>query len=192
VPTDVGLIDAVDGSSTRHVSAIDVGAVKAPTIRRSQVTQAITTSRHREVSLSGSRHRCGGQCHPTPSASSGATAWHSSRSCHRAQSVSKPALRRIIGRAQGLGHTVRLMPPAYVKPYVKRHKDDATDAEAIAAKRSISSLEIPSLVGYPSCQVINSGEECSQNWGCVRLVISDDQIDGRRLAFEGTAGHGPR
>jgi transposase len=32
---------------------------------------------------------------------------------------------------QTLGHTVRLMPPAYVKPYVKRHKNDATDAEAI-------------------------------------------------------------
>jgi transposase len=32
---------------------------------------------------------------------------------------------------QGLGHTVRLMPPAYVKPYVKRQKNDATDAEAI-------------------------------------------------------------
>jgi transposase len=30
-----------------------------------------------------------------------------------------------------LGHTVRLMPPAYVKPYVKRHKNDATDAEAL-------------------------------------------------------------
>jgi transposase len=30
-----------------------------------------------------------------------------------------------------LGHTVRLMPPAYVKPYVKRQKNDATDAEAI-------------------------------------------------------------
>ncbi len=30
-----------------------------------------------------------------------------------------------------LGHTVRLMPPAYVKPYVKRHKSDAVDAEAI-------------------------------------------------------------
>src|SRR5262249_34113271 len=26
---------------------------------------------------------------------------------------------------------VRLMPPAYVKPYVKRHKNDAADAEAI-------------------------------------------------------------
>jgi len=28
------------------------------------------------------------------------------------------------------GHTVKLMPPAYVKPYVKRGKNDATDAEA--------------------------------------------------------------
>jgi transposase len=32
---------------------------------------------------------------------------------------------------QALGHKVRLMPPAYVKPYVKRQKNDATDAEAI-------------------------------------------------------------
>jgi transposase len=32
---------------------------------------------------------------------------------------------------QALGHTVRLMPPAYVTPYVKRHKNDAIDAEAI-------------------------------------------------------------
>src|SRR5437588_8773086 len=32
---------------------------------------------------------------------------------------------------QALGHTVRLMPPAYVKPYVKRHRNDVTDAEAI-------------------------------------------------------------
>jgi transposase len=31
-----------------------------------------------------------------------------------------------------LGHAVRLMPPAYVKPYVKRNKTDAADAEAIA------------------------------------------------------------
>src|SRR5829696_6852235 len=32
---------------------------------------------------------------------------------------------------QALGHTAKLMPPAYVKPYVKRHKNDAADAEAI-------------------------------------------------------------
>jgi transposase len=30
-----------------------------------------------------------------------------------------------------LGHRVRLMPPAYVKAYVKRNKNDAADAEAI-------------------------------------------------------------
>ena len=30
-----------------------------------------------------------------------------------------------------LGHTVRIMPANYVKPYVKRNKNDATDAEAI-------------------------------------------------------------
>jgi len=36
-----------------------------------------------------------------------------------------------------LGHEVRLMPPAYVKPFVKRQKNDAADAEAIceAAQR---------------------------------------------------------
>jgi hypothetical protein len=30
-----------------------------------------------------------------------------------------------------LGHEVRLIPPAYVKPFVKRQKNDAIDAEAI-------------------------------------------------------------
>ena len=30
-----------------------------------------------------------------------------------------------------LGHEVRLMPPQYVKAYVKRNKNDAADAEAI-------------------------------------------------------------
>ena len=41
---------------------------------------------------------------------------------------------REIGR---LGHTIRLIPPAYVKPFVKRQKNDAADAEAIceAAQR---------------------------------------------------------
>jgi transposase len=32
---------------------------------------------------------------------------------------------------QALGHRVRLMPPAYVRPYVKRQKNDVADAEAI-------------------------------------------------------------
>lgn len=35
-----------------------------------------------------------------------------------------------------LGHTVRLIPPIYVKPFVKRQKNDAADAEAIAEAAS--------------------------------------------------------
>ena len=38
---------------------------------------------------------------------------------HRAREIAK------------LGHCVKLMPAAYVKPYVKRGKTDAADAEAI-------------------------------------------------------------
>ena len=34
-------------------------------------------------------------------------------------------------RLQALGHTVRLMPPSYVKAYLKRSKNDANDAAAI-------------------------------------------------------------
>lgn len=34
-------------------------------------------------------------------------------------------------KLQGMGHTVRLMAPQFVKPYVKTNKHDAADAEAI-------------------------------------------------------------
>lgn len=37
---------------------------------------------------------------------------------------------------QGLGHEVVLIPPAYTKPYVKRGKNDAVDAEAICEAMS--------------------------------------------------------
>ncbi len=35
-----------------------------------------------------------------------------------------------------LGHEVKLIPPVYVKPFVKRHKNDAADAEAICEAAS--------------------------------------------------------
>lgn len=41
---------------------------------------------------------------------------------------------------QGLGHGVRLLPPQYVKPYVKRGKNDAADAEAICEAMSRPSM----------------------------------------------------
>jgi hypothetical protein len=36
---------------------------------------------------------------------------------------------------QALGHTVRLMPPAYVKPYVKRQKNDMADGRPSRPQR---------------------------------------------------------
>lgn len=47
-----------------------------------------------------------------------------------------------------LGHEVRLMPPAYVKPYVKRQKNDAADAEAICeavTRPSMRFVEVKTL-----------------------------------------------
>ena len=41
---------------------------------------------------------------------------------------------------EALGHEVRLIPPAYVKPYVKRQKNDAADAEAICEAVSRPSM----------------------------------------------------
>jgi transposase len=39
--------------------------------------------------------------------------------------------RTLLGRQlQALGHTVRLLPPSYVKAYLKRSKNDANDADA--------------------------------------------------------------
>lgn len=41
------------------------------------------------------------------------------------------------GRETGrLGHIVKMIPPIFVKPYVKRQKNDANDAEAIAEAAS--------------------------------------------------------
>ena len=41
------------------------------------------------------------------------------------------------GRAFGeLGHEAKLIPPVYVKPFVKRQKNDAADAEAICEAAS--------------------------------------------------------
>ena len=42
-----------------------------------------------------------------------------------------------------LGHNVKLMPPAYVKPYVKRGKTDAGDAQQCASWRSRRSSSRP-------------------------------------------------
>ena len=45
--------------------------------------------------------------------------------------------------AQRHGHTVTLLPPAYVRPYVRRNKTDRTDAEALL--EATRSGQIPSV-----------------------------------------------
>jgi transposase len=44
---------------------------------------------------------------------------------------------------RGLGHEVMLIPPQYIKPYVKRGKNDAIDAKAIceAVSRPVLGLD---------------------------------------------------
>jgi transposase len=54
---------------------------------------------------------------------------------------------------RGLGHEVRLLPPQYVKPYVKRGKNDAADAEAIC-----EAMSRPGMRFVPVRTAENQGE----------------------------------
>jgi transposase len=58
---------------------------------------------------------------------------------------------------QAIGHTVRLMPPAYVKPYVKRQKNDAADAEAICEAVQRPSMRFVPIKGpeQQACLVLH-------------------------------------
>ena len=62
-----------------------------------------------------------------------------------------------------LGHGVRLMPPSYVKPYVKRGKTDAADAEALLVRRSRA----------PACDLCPSSPSSSRRRSrCTERAIS--------------------
>jgi transposase len=60
-----------------------------------------------------------------------------------------------------LGHTVRLMPPAYVKAYVKRNKTDAADAEAICeavSRPTMRFVPIKTPDEQAACMVLRTRE----------------------------------
>jgi transposase len=60
-------------------------------------------------------------------------------------------------KLNALGHTVRLMPAAYVKPYVKRQKNDAADAAAIceAVTRPTMRFVEPKTPEQQSCLMLH-------------------------------------
>jgi transposase len=53
-----------------------------------------------------------------------------------------------------LGHEVKLMPPHYVKPYVKRSKSDAADAEAICEAVTRPTMRFVSVKGTEQQSVL--------------------------------------
>ena len=54
----------------------------------------------------------------------------------------------------GLGHEVKLMPPNYVKPYVKRGKNDAADAAAIAEAVTRPSMRFVAVKGVEQQSIL--------------------------------------
>jgi transposase len=86
---------------------------------------------------------------------------------------------REIGKA---GHTVRLIPAAYVKPFVKRQKNDAADAEAICeaaqrptmrfvAVKARTSRRAPSCSGPVICWFVNAPRRSTH---CVAISPNTD------------------
>jgi transposase len=76
-----------------------------------------------------------------------------------------------------LGHDVRLIPPSYVKPFVKRQKNDAADAEAICE----ASQRPPAVHGVVRWRLIDLAQ-----WIFEEFRIAIRQAD----AQPGAARHG--
>jgi hypothetical protein len=66
------------------------------------------------------------------------------------------------------GHTVKLVPPAYVKPYVKRGKNDATDVEAIC-----EAVTWPNMRFVP---VKSADQLWHVNGYCLSIVAASPQL----------------
>lgn len=80
-------------------------------------------------------------------------------------------------KLQALGHEVRLMHPAYVKPYVKRQKTDAADAAAICE-----------AVGRPSMRFVKIRSVASQA-GLMHHKVREKLISQRTQLLNSLHGH---
>jgi transposase len=80
-------------------------------------------------------------------------------------------------RLRALGHEVRLLPPQYVKPYVRRGKSDSLDAEAIC-----EAMSRPSMSFVP----VKSEE---QQAGAMLLTVREGLIKQRTMLINAIRGH---
>ena len=87
---------------------------------------------------------------------------------------------------QALGHTVKLMPPSYVKAYLKRSKNDANDAAAIceAVTRGQIGINVLQSERISQCQLCSRKRPYS---GDKRLFASTGLTDrdGRDVGLFG-------
>src|SRR5271156_4994248 len=70
-----------------------------------------------------------------------------------------------------LGHRVKLMPPAYVKAYVKRNKNDAADAEAICeavARPSMRFVPVKDAEQHSGSATHDAGQRIARSHGRIR------------------------
>jgi transposase len=90
-----------------------------------------------------------------------------------------------------LGHTVRLIPPQHVKPFLKRNKNDLRDAEAIfeASLRPGTHFVPVKSVAQQADRALHRGRDMlvgqrSQLGNCIRSLLSEAGI----VAAQGVAG----
>ena len=82
------------------------------------------------------------------------------------------------GRSCKLGHEVRLVPPVYVKPFVKRQKNDAADAEAICEAASRPTMRFVAVKGK------------AQQGRAMLFRVRDLLVGQRTQAINALRGHG--
>jgi len=70
-----------------------------------------------------------------------------------------------IGRQlAAVGHDVRLIPAQYVKPFLKGHKNDYRDAEAIAEAVQRPTMHFVAIGRRPSLQEGACRPRCASRW----------------------------
>jgi hypothetical protein len=81
-------------------------------------------------------------------------------------------------KIQALGHTVRLMPPSYVKANLKRSKSDANDAAAICEAVTRPSMRfVPTKSNIVSCAAVSGGSPMSATRFLSRRFVNRSRAD---------------